>query len=299
MFQLRRQGAVARLRHVHPPYGFLTAAALSQLRRQWRALEADASIRVILLEGTIVHTELHEIDRMLRLGARLPRPLVPVAVWLMRLCAWILVRMPRLGDLLDLDPVGSAPLQALLLFHGIQRSSKITLAALDGPCIGGGLELSLCFDYRIARDEDAHVIGCPEVQMGLIPGFGGSQRLERVIGTARARELLLEGALLTPREAARVGIVSRLLPREGFDDRVAAFAARMARRPPLAVAALKRVLADSLWSGLWRELGEVMRLLHTRDVARGLEAYRAALRSQEMRPDALLQEMEQVAFTGT
>jgi enoyl-CoA hydratase/carnithine racemase len=295
MFYLERQGAVALLRYRHPPRGFLTAQALAELRRLVLRLERDESVRVIVLCGEpdrfIAHTELDEIAHMLALTARLPRLLLP----LFRLWVWLARRLPWLAELGD--PLLAAPLHVLIGFDALQRSRKITIAACDGPCVGGGLELALCCDFRLAADSDTHLIGCPEVRLGLIPGFGGSQRLAALIGAARARQLLLSGELLTPAQAAQLGIVSRLLARDNFEEEVLRFAHDLAQRPPLAVAALKRALTDEVWGRLWVELREVAGLAGSGDLALGLSEYRRALDENDD-PESLLSQMSRVRFEG-
>jgi enoyl-CoA hydratase/carnithine racemase len=285
MFHVTRDGAVAELRYEKPPRALLTSAALAQLRLSWRALEKDPTVRVIVLRGSIAHTELDEIDAMLRDAARVPRWLIAPLLLLLRLAAPLLRRFPFLV------PERATPLQVLFAFDAIQRSPKITVAVLDGLWIGGGLELALCFDYRIAL---SGTVGCPEVRMGILPGFGGSQRLARLLGAAPARELLLTGDVYDAAEAKALGIVSRLARDEG---EVRHFVADLAQRPPLAVAAIKRALADDVWPDLFREMREVMRVAGSRDVVRGLSAYRAALAAED-RPGVLVAQMSRVEFEG-
>jgi enoyl-CoA hydratase/carnithine racemase len=117
-----------------------------------------------------------------------------------------------------------------------------------------------------------------------MPGFGGTQRLARTIGVRQARELLLAGDLVSPRRAAEIGLVSRVLGRDRFLPDVLAVADRLARRPPLAIAALKRALygaADgTLHDGLYVELAEVAKLTRSRDTRSGMRDYTAELRRQ-------------------
>jgi enoyl-CoA hydratase/carnithine racemase len=265
LFFVEKQGAVALVEYRNPPHGFLTLAAIAQLKMLFRELERDAGVRVIVISGTMVHTELDEISTMLRMAARIPRFLIPLVAFFAR---W-------------LSPVHAT-------FSAVARSKKITIAAIDGPCIGGGLELSLCCDYRFATEES--VLGCPEIRMGLLPGFGGSQRLLKLIGAARTRGLLLSGELLIAREAERIGIVCRVLSIEEMRQR----AQSLARRPPLAVAAIKRATFQDI--DIARELDEVMRVARTDDVALGLEYRRALNETREI--DQLMAKMEEVEFSG-
>lgn len=92
-----------------------------------------------------------------------------------------------------------------------------TAAAIDGPCLGGGCELALACDFRIASDGPKVQIGLPEVRLGIIPGFGGTQRLPALIGTGPALDLILSGRMIDARKARRLGLVDRVVPREQLD----------------------------------------------------------------------------------
>ena len=100
------------------------------------------------------------------------------------------------------------------------------IAAIHGACVGGGLEMTLACDYRIASDSDVTRIGLPEVQLGLIPGWGGSTRLPRMIGLPKALGLILTGKLLKPSQAKKLGVVDRVVPREHLDAMARKIAAK-------------------------------------------------------------------------
>ncbi|MBZ0235909.1 MAG: enoyl-CoA hydratase/isomerase family protein, partial [Deltaproteobacteria bacterium] len=154
----------------------------------------------------MLHTEIAQIRAMLASSPPLPGPLLRLAIATMRGAAWLLGRWPWLADrVLSGDSeraiVRAAVLEMTVLFDRIERSSKVTIAAINGSCIGGGLELALCFDHRVVLDDPEVRVGCPEVLIGLLPGFGGSQRLTRLLGEGRALDLLLGGELLSARAA--------------------------------------------------------------------------------------------------
>jgi enoyl-CoA hydratase/carnithine racemase len=118
----------------------------------------------------------------------------------------------------------------------------VYIAAINGPVLEGGLEIVLACDLRYAADA-AHVrIGQLEMLVGVIPGGGGTHRLLRMLGTARSLEHILEGAPLTAPEALAAGLVHRIVPADQLLPEAQATAARLARRSPFAVAALKRCL---------------------------------------------------------
>ena len=114
------------------------------------------------------------------------------------------------------------------------------IAAVNGFALGGGCELALACDFLYASD--AAKLGQPEVSLAVIPGFGGTQRLARRVGVARARELVYTGDVLSAEEALRIGLVNAVFPASELLDRARATAQKIASKGPLAVAAAKRVL---------------------------------------------------------
>jgi enoyl-CoA hydratase len=116
------------------------------------------------------------------------------------------------------------------------------IAAVNGYALGGGLELALCADFIIASQRAK--FGQPEVGLGLIPGFGGTQRLPRRIGIARARELIYSGDTIDAEEAARIGLVNRIVAPEELIERATDLASRIASRSTVAVASCKRLLQE-------------------------------------------------------
>jgi len=153
--------------------------------------------------------------------------------------------------------------------------APLFIAAIAGHALGGGYEIALACDIRIAA-EGRYRIGLPEVSLGLLPATGGTQRLPRLIGRGRALELMTTGRTVTPAEAERLGMVDRLVPAGEFDQAVAALAAGLAGGAPLAVAAITRVVNDglerSLEDALERELEELASLLASEDAREGMTA---------------------------
>ena len=146
----------------------------------------------------------------------------------------------------------------------VERGHKPTIAAINGHCMGGGLEFALACDIRIGRQGD-FMIGLPEARVGLLPGGGGTQRLPRLIGYARAVELMFTGGIVDPDEAARIGILSRAVE-DPLSDALA-LGGRISSQTPDAVGAIKR-LARGAWlsgldEGLTLERNLFMRLVQT------------------------------------
>jgi enoyl-CoA hydratase len=129
------------------------------------------------------------------------------------------------------------------LFLRMNASEKVFVAAINGLAMGGGCELALACDVRLMADGDGR-IGLPEITLGIIPGAGGTQRLARLLGTGRALEMMLEGRALTPREAEAAGVVHRVVAPGELAAEAATTAARLARRAPATVAALKRAVYE-------------------------------------------------------
>ncbi len=115
----------------------------------------------------------------------------------------------------------------------IERFPKPVIAAIDGYALGGGLEIAMACDFRIATDRSE--LGQPEINLGIIPGAGGTQRLIRYVGLGRAKELIMFGDRIKADEAYRIGLVNRVVPREKFEDEVRSFALRLAQGPPIAL----------------------------------------------------------------
>lgn len=154
--------------------------------------------------------------------------------------------------------------------------SPLFVAAIAGHALGGGYEIALACDIRVAA-EGRYRIGLPEVTLGLLPGTGGTQRLPRLIGRGRALELMTTGRTVTPDEAERLGMVDRLVPADEFERAVADLAAGLAAGAPLAVAAITRVVNDgldrSLPDALDRELEEIAPLFASEDAREGMTAF--------------------------
>jgi enoyl-CoA hydratase/carnithine racemase len=152
-----------------------------------------------------------------------------------------------------------------------------TIAAIEGNALGGGLELALCCDLRIASERAR--LGLPEVRLAVIPGAGGTQRLPRVVGSARARELILTGRVLTGAEAERIGLVHEVVPAGAARARADAVADEIAASGPLAVREAKRLidlaLDVDLDAGLAAELDASERVFASEDMVEGARAFLA------------------------
>jgi enoyl-CoA hydratase len=164
----------------------------------------------------------------------------------------------------------------------LEQTPKLVIAAINGHCVGGGLEVALACDVRVAR-RDAGKIGLPEVTLGVLPGTGGTQRLARALGRAKAIEMIAEAATFSVEEAKALGLVNQVLDAPAGEFRGAALAYARKFVPPAkaarAVGLVKRAVTTGLEVGLEqglaleRELQQ--RLFEGKDAAEGIAAYNA------------------------
>ncbi|RLI09607.1 crotonase [Candidatus Bathyarchaeota archaeon] len=159
-------------------------------------------------------------------------------------------------------------------FMKILRLPKPVVAAVNGYALGGGCELAAACDFRIASEKAR--FGQPEINLGLVPGWGGTQLLPRLIGVAKAKEMTMTGAMLSAEEALRAGLVNRVVAADRFEEEVKAFAATLVKGPPLALAKAKRLVNMSLAmkAGLDAEAEAFGRLFSTGDFKEGVAAFK-------------------------
>jgi len=152
------------------------------------------------------------------------------------------------------DMTASQGRELALLAHGIyaaiERSPKPYIAAVNGYALGGGCELALACDMRIAS-ENAR-FGQPEINIGVLPGFGGSQRLPRLIGKGRALEMILTGDMIDAGEAYRIGLANKVVPQEELLAEARRLAAKIASKSALATALCKQAVVNGLEMDLAR-----------------------------------------------
>jgi enoyl-CoA hydratase len=184
-----------------------------------------------------------------------------------------------IAEMLDLGP-GQAHAFAELggsLGHSIETSSKPWIAAVNGFALGGGCELALACDFIYASERAR--LGQPEVKLGVIPGFGGTQRLARRVGVAKAKELCMTGDTVDAAEALRIGLVDLVVPHGELMAKVKAVAERIAANGPLAVAEVKRLIHDGQSASLDHALALEQRsfglLFATADQKEGMTAFLA------------------------
>ena len=158
----------------------------------------------------------------------------------------------------------------------ITRTPKLFIAEIAGHCLGGGLELALCCDFRFASS-GKYRIGLAEVNLALSPGMGGTQRLPRLIPKSRALQLMVTGEPVTPEQALELGIVDRVFPEESLQAEVQKYAQKLAGGPTMAQGYIKLSvnmgLETGLAEGLAIERAHQNQLFASEDVAEGLKAF--------------------------
>ncbi|MGI8497197.1 MAG: enoyl-CoA hydratase/isomerase family protein [Gemmatimonadaceae bacterium] len=160
----------------------------------------------------------------------------------------------------------------------LEQTPKLVIAALNGHCVGGGLEIAMAADLRIAM-QDAGKIGLPEVNLGVLPGTGGTQRLARLVGKAKAIELMVTGRTFSFEEAQSLGIVTEVWPKEDWWDSVLLYARQfcLPGKAAMAVGHIKRAVQSGLEvpleSGLAMERELQSLLFKSADAKEGLAAY--------------------------
>jgi enoyl-CoA hydratase/carnithine racemase len=161
-------------------------------------------------------------------------------------------------------------------FRRMAAADAVFIAHINGHALGGGLEISLACDIRLAS-AGSYKLGTPEVTLGLLPGNGGTQRLTRLLGRSRALELLLTGRTFSAEHAHAWGLVAELYDPEEADDRVRAYALRFATGAALATAAIKRCVHEgaemALAEGLALEGELIERLFQSQDAREGMHAF--------------------------
>jgi len=243
-----RLDRVARLELVNPPLNLITRELLVELDGALAVLEATppGEVRAVVVSG--------RGERAFSAGS-------------------------DVGEF-DAQQGGAARPRLAFEEHIVSRLAMLpmpTIAAIEGNALGGGLELALACDLRVASERAR--LGLPEVRLAVIPGAGGTQRLPRIVGVGRAKELILTGRILDAAEAEHIGLVNRVLPAGETLAAAAAIGEEIAHRGPLAVREAKRLIDAALDlpidAGLAAELDASERIFATDDLAEGASAFLA------------------------
>jgi len=309
-FRSRRVQQTLWLELVHPPVNFLTIDILAELYDILQAANRDDSLRVVVLTGGleghyIFHFSIPEIQQAARNAGELKLTRIARSALLaplLRALLTLTIAGMRRFTAFERTVLGltrkfrrSMPTNYMLLqmhatYNAIETCRKVTIAAMNGSCNGGGTEMAACFDFRFMIDDRDFVIGQPEVMVGIVAGGGGTQRVSRLIGKARALELMLTCDMWSAQQAKAAGLVTDHFPAAAFVASVQAFADRMSTRSAIAAVETRRAVQEGMERGLSGGLAEeaiaTLRCLGSPATVAALSEYADILReSIEDRPE--------------
>jgi enoyl-CoA hydratase/carnithine racemase len=239
-----RLGQVSHLELVNPPLNLVTTELTEQLRDALHQISRTDDVRAVVVSGSG--------DRAFCAGS-------------------------HIGEFEALHGRVSEGKLLLekLVYRQLADLSMPTIAAIEGSALGGGLELALCCDLRIASE--AARLGMPEVRLAVMPGSGGTQRLPRVVGIARAKQLILTGRIISAQQAEHMGLVNEVVPAGQALSAADAMAAEIAARGPNAVREAKRHIDaapdESHDAGLAAELDAYERIFGSEYKIEGATAF--------------------------
>lgn len=238
------QAGIATITINRPPANALSKATIEELNAAFDAIAADPNVRAVIVTGTGQYVFIGGAD---------------------------------IGEFVGLDEAAAraSVLRGHELFNKIEHFAKPVIAAVNGVCVGGGNELAMACDLRIAAESAK--FGQPEVNLGIIPGWGGTQRLPRLVGKGRALEMMLTGDLVKADDAVRYGLANKVVP----DNEVLTHARNLARKlamgAPLAMTRIKQAVNAGLErgfeTGLTTEADGVRAIFASNDAKEGVSAF--------------------------
>ena len=241
-------GPVALVTIDNPPMNALSAPLLEELGAEIERLDADDGVRAIVLRGAG--------ERAFVAGADISE-------------------FPSLRAAADEAHEGGSARGIQRLGHRMDAAHTPFVAAIHGFCLGGGLELAMCCDIRVAAE--GAQLGQPEIKLGLIPGGGGTQRLPRLIGLGRAQLLNMTGDFVDAQAACEWGLVEKVVPLEELLETALGMARTIAARSPVSIGVLRELARTTrdlpLEEGLRREADGFRRCLESEDGAEGVAAF--------------------------
>jgi len=185
----------------------LDADTLTELERAMEEAESNEEVKVIVIQGAG--------EKVFAAGA-------------------------DIKQLREREPLGALIPGMQGIYNKLEDSSKVTIAAVDGFALGGGCELALACDIRIATSQAK--FGLPELNLGILPGAGGTQRLSRIIGKGRALDMILTGKIIAGEEAERIGLVTYLTTKEGLEDSIQEVTKNITKKGPIAIDLAKKAV---------------------------------------------------------
>lgn len=243
-----RMGHVARITINHPPANTWDLATVLEFEAAVAAVESDPDIRVMVIRGAG--------DTCFSAGF----------------------------DVKDAKNAAQIGDTARRLWTRLDRFPKPVIAAINGHAMGGGLELAIACHFRLAADRAEIKLGLTELNIGIMPAWGGTQRLPRLVGEARALRMILFSTTVAPAEAFEIGLVDFLCQSGEFEGRIEELAQRLAERPPIAVRCTLEALSVGRYEGLEQGLlAEARGSVLLRDTEDRQEGFRAFLEKRKPR----------------
>jgi enoyl-CoA hydratase/carnithine racemase len=234
----------------HPPVNSFNKQVVTELDEATDELLADESVKAIVITGGGTNAFVAGAD------------------------------IPEIKQLLEEPEGGYAEAQAFIergqsVHLKIEMASKPVIAAINGFCLGGGLELAMSCHMRICSDRAR--LGQPEINLGLIPGWGGTQRLARIVGKGKALEMILTGDMITAQEAYRIGLVNKVVPAGAILKEARGLARKIVSKSKFPIAATLHAVTTGLEvgieEGLEIEKEEFVGLAETEDIREGVSAF--------------------------
>jgi len=244
LVNVSQDGAVATLTLSNPPRNVLTFDLIAEIDRVIDSVAGDAAVKAVVLTGS-----------------------GPVFIAGADIKAIGAIASAQKGEVLART--------GQVLFDKIEQMKKPVIAAINGFCLGGGMELAMACHIRIAGDRAR--MGQPEINLGIIPGFGGTQRLPRLAGQAKAIELILTGDMINAEEAKRIGLVNKVVSSGDLLKQAQGLAKKIASKGLKAIEAALRAIQEGmnepLSMGLRREAQLFGEICETADMKEGVSAF--------------------------
>lgn len=241
----KKEEALALVTLDNPPVNILTSKVMQELDETFEALEKDDAVKVIVFTTAGTNAFIAGAD------------------------------IKEIAGIHSAEEARRLALKGQAVLNRIENSRKITVAAIHGICVGGGNELVMAFHLRMASERAK--FGQPEIHLGIIPGFGGTQRLARLIGVSKARELILTGDLISAQEALRLGLVNHVVPDGELLKQTLGLAKKIASKSRVALElcerALRRGAALPLAEGLAEEAECFAKVSESQDKREGIQAF--------------------------
>ncbi len=244
LIQLTKDNGIATITLNRPPMNPLNSRILRELNEAVQEIEADVALKVVIITGAG--------EKAFAAGA-------------------------DITEMVNLTPVDAYDFCQITrgAYERIENLGKPVIAAVNGLALGGGTELILACDFRLAADTAK--FGQPEINLGIIPGAGGTQRLSRLIGVARAKELVLLGEIIEAGTAEKLGLVHRVVPAADLMDEARKLALKLASKPAVALKMAKEAINTGinmdLHSALTLEIQNFVTAFTSDDRREGLGAF--------------------------